>query len=86
MAPLMDVRVSEPLASSLTNQTPGYSFHGRQTSATLARPLDAWRDKLKDRGAIIATHHAERMRSVVISSQELVKLSACRHRRSTSHR
>ncbi|SCZ90669.1 BZ3500_MvSof-1268-A1-R1_Chr1-3g02136 [Microbotryum saponariae] len=44
MTPLMDVRVFEPLASSLTNQTPGYSFHGRQTSDTLARPLDAWRD------------------------------------------
>ncbi|SGY16089.1 BQ5605_C012g06754 [Microbotryum silenes-dioicae] len=66
---------------------------------TLPRPFDAWRDKFKDRGAIIAARnqgyrsiaiaghrlpfgveriwrhidYAERMRSIVISSQEWMK-------------
>ncbi|SGY26719.1 BQ5605_C018g08762 [Microbotryum silenes-dioicae] len=44
---------------------------------TLPRPLDAWRDKFKDRGAITAARkqdYTERMRSIVISSQKWVEI------------
>ncbi|SGY77523.1 BQ5605_C005g03659 [Microbotryum silenes-dioicae] len=44
---------------------------------TLPRPLDAWRDKFKDRGAITAARkqdYAERMRSIVISSQKWMEI------------
>ncbi|SCZ89821.1 BZ3500_MvSof-1268-A1-R1_Chr9g10607 [Microbotryum saponariae] len=41
----------------------------RQTSDTLARPLDAWRDKLKDRDQRLIIRAPEVMPSLLVEEQ-----------------
>ncbi|SCZ96515.1 BZ3500_MvSof-1268-A1-R1_Chr7-2g09499 [Microbotryum saponariae] len=99
MAPLLDVRVSELFASSFDRPHTRIQLSW-STDEPLEDKLKIVEQSLRHVGKATSLSlsaafqcriwrhidHAERMRSVVISSQELVKLPACRHRRSTSHR
>ncbi|SGY34998.1 BQ5605_C002g01713 [Microbotryum silenes-dioicae] len=78
MAPLLDVRVSELLAFRFDNPETqiqlSWSTDEPLEFETPPRPFDAWRDKFKDRGAIIAARN-QGYRSIAIAGLYLYDLA-----------